>query len=90
MAVSTRLSVSVAEADRRYQSVLDEANIWVEPLTDEISQYSTAAFNTYGKGRKTKAQPNFGDCLSYAYAKHLNTPMLHVGNDFNYTDIRSD
>jgi ribonuclease VapC len=89
MVVSTRLSISVAEADRRYQSLLDEADIWVEPLTDEISQHSTAAFNTYGKGRKTKAQLNFGDCLSYAYAKHLNLPLLHVGNDFTHTDIRS-
>lgn len=88
MVVSTRLAISVAEADRRYQTILDEADIWIESLTDEISQRAVEAFNLYGKGRKSKAQLNFGDCLSYACAKHLGLPMLFVGNDFTHTDIR--
>lgn len=88
MVVSTRLEISVAEAERRFQAILDEADIWVEPFTDEISRIATAAAATYGKGRKSKAQLNFGDCMSYAYTKFLDIPLLQVGNDFAHTDVR--
>jgi ribonuclease VapC len=86
--VATRLAVSVAEADRRYQAVLDEAEIHVEALTDEISHLAIATFAQFGKGQKTKAQLNFGDCLSYAFAKHFGAKMLHIGDDFTHTDVR--
>ena len=39
------------------------------------------AFRQYGKGRH-KAALNFGDCLVYATAKHLNLPLLYKGEDF--------
>jgi len=32
---------------------------------------------------------NFGDCFSYATAKHLNEPLLFKGNDFSQTDLRN-
>ncbi len=44
------------------------------------------AWRTYGKGRHP-AKLNFGDCCSYATAKHLNQPLLFKGNDFSQTDI---
>ena len=45
-----------------------------------------AAWRIYGKGRHP-AKLNFGDCCSYATAKHLNQPLLFKGNDFSQTDI---
>ncbi len=44
------------------------------------------AWKAYGKGRHP-AKLNFGDCCSYATAKHLNQPLLFKGNDFSQTDI---
>ncbi len=44
------------------------------------------AWREYGKGRHP-AKLNFGDCCSYALAKHLNKPILFKGNDFSQTDI---
>jgi ribonuclease VapC len=46
------------------------------------------AFRRYGKGRH-KAGLNFGDCLVYATAKHLNLPLLYKGQDFIHTDLKS-
>jgi len=43
----------------------------------------------YGRGSGHKARLNFGDCLSYAIAKHLNVPLLYKGDDFSHTDIES-
>jgi ribonuclease VapC len=43
----------------------------------------------YGRGSGHKARLNFGDCLSYAVAKHLNAPLLFKGEDFSHTDIES-
>ncbi len=44
------------------------------------------AWRMYGKGRHP-AKLNFGDCCSYATAKHLSQPLLFKGNDFSQTDI---
>jgi len=44
------------------------------------------AWREYGKGRHP-AKLNFGDCCSYALAKHLKQPLLFKGNDFSQTDI---
>jgi len=35
------------------------------------------------------ARLDFGDCLSYAVAKHLSAPLLYKGDDFIHTDIES-
>lgn len=41
----------------------------------------------YGKGSGSGARLNFGDCLSYAIARHLDLPLLYAGEDFARTDI---
>lgn len=53
------------------------------------SHYAIAAdaYLRFGKGLNTKAQLNFGDCLSYAAAQSAKQPLLFVGNDFTHTDI---
>ncbi len=58
------------------------------PLDQIIAQKAVDAYEQYGKGRH-KASLNFGDCLVYATAKHLNFPLLFKGNDFIHTDVLS-
>lgn len=55
---------------------------------DVMVPLAAEAFRQYGKGRH-KAALNFGDCLVYATAKHLNLPLLYKGQDFIHTDLRS-
>jgi ribonuclease VapC len=55
-------------------------------LDEFIAQAAVDAYKQYGKGRH-KASLNFGDCLVYATAKHLNIPLLFKGNDFIHTDV---
>jgi ribonuclease VapC len=45
------------------------------------------AYLRFGKGTGHPAKLNFGDCLSYAYAKHAGVPLLYKGNDFAQTDL---
>ena len=48
-----------------------------------------AAWRQYGKGRHP-AKLNFGDCCSYAAAKHLNMKLLYKGDDFSKTDLGAE
>ncbi len=45
------------------------------------------AFAAYGKGSGSRAQLNYGDCMSYALAKVTGEPLLFKGDDFTHTDI---
>ncbi len=47
---------------------------------------AVAAHRKFGKG-KHKANLNFGDCMSYALAKHRVVPLLCKGEDFKFTDV---
>ena len=47
------------------------------------------AFERYGRGTGHHARLNFGDCLSYAAAAALGSPLLFKGDDFARTDIAS-
>lgn len=52
------------------------------------SEIAVEAVRRYGRGSTHPAQLNFGDCLTYAVAKHRDLPLLFVGDDFRHTDIR--
>jgi ribonuclease VapC len=54
----------------------------------ELTDAARGAFLCYGKGHHP-AGLNFGDCASYALAKHRNLPLLFKGDDFSKTDLRS-
>jgi ribonuclease VapC len=71
---------------------------WVEEmLADErfefgeisapVAGLAASAARIYGKGSGHPAQLNFGDCLSYAVAKHRELPLLYTGGDFARTYI---
>jgi ribonuclease VapC len=69
---------------------LDELLAELTPNMVEFDQKQAAlarsAWREYGKGRHP-AKLNFGDCCSYALAKHLSKPLLYKGNDFSQTDL---
>jgi ribonuclease VapC len=81
-------------------SVEPSARAWIDDFVEKmrlatsavdgpVARLAADAFFRYGKGRGHTANLNFGDCLSYAVAKHLGAPLLYKGDDFIHTDIES-
>ena len=56
-------------ASRRFDDLIAEAGIVVEPATREQAEVARAAHRDYGKGGGHPAQLNFGDCFAYALAR---------------------
>jgi ribonuclease VapC len=85
MVVSGRSS-----ADARYQlaGLLRSIGAEIVPFTEEHYEAALSAFLRYGKGRHP-AGLNFGDCMSYAFARVSGQPLLYTGNDFSKTDIQA-
>lgn len=77
----------IARGTKLIDGMLTSFNMLVEPVTGEQVGIARIAFNQYGKGSGHGARLNFGDCFAYALAKHLEEPLLFVGNDFSLTDI---
>ena len=67
--------------------LIAQAQIAVQPVTEDQAELAHAAFVQYGKGGGHPAQLNFGDLFSYALAKARGIPLLFKGNDFAATDI---
>lgn len=87
MRLATLLGLTPTIADALVTRLLREADIAIVPITEDIAHVSVAAFERYGKGRKSRASLNFGDCLSYACAKSHHARLLFKGGDFSHTDI---
>lgn len=68
------------------RSLIDIFAITIEPVTHDIAEIAFRARKRFGKGRHP-AGLNYGDCFSYALAKHLGAPLLFKGRDFAQTDI---
>lgn len=83
LVLEARLGPSGSVAGRQ---LLDEANLVTVPVDDVITGASIDAWRRFGKGRH-RAGLNFGDCFSYALAKHWGLPLLCVGDDFGHTDL---
>lgn len=56
------------------------------PLDALHANLASQAYQKWGKGNHP-AGLNFGDCFAYSLARHLNLPLLFIGNDFSKTDI---
>ncbi len=78
-----------AIASRRFDDLLREAQVAIEPVTEAQAQIARLAYRDFGKGSGHPARLNFGDCFAYALAKDKNEPILFKGNDFSRTDIAS-
>ncbi len=56
------------------------------PVDQPLIRLARTAFERFGKGRHPAAL-NFGDCFSYALARHFDVPLLCTGDDFARTDL---
>jgi ribonuclease VapC len=69
--------------------LIEVQDMEVPSFTPEIADIAADAAERYGRGSRHPARLNFGDCLSYAVAKHLGAPLLYKGDDFRHTDVES-
>jgi ribonuclease VapC len=74
-------------ASRRFDDLLREARIHIDPVTEIQARLARDAYRDFGKGSGHSARLNFGDCFAYALAKTSGEPLLFVGADFGHTDI---
>lgn len=68
-------------------NLVRELHLEIVPFDATQLDLARLAFSLYGKGRHS-ARLNFGDCVSYALAKHRNQMLLFKGSDFSQTDLR--
>ncbi len=76
-------------ASRRFDDLLREARVVIEPVTVAQARLAREAYRDFGRGSGHPAGLNFGDCFAYALAKAVNEPLLFKGDDFTHTDIAS-
>jgi ribonuclease VapC len=74
-------------ASRRLDDLLREAEIVIEPVTEQQAQIAREAYRDFGRGSAHPAGLNFGDCFAYALAKTFREPLLFKGDDFVHTGI---
>jgi ribonuclease VapC len=75
-------------ASRRFDDLIKEAQISVEPVTEAQARIAREAYRDFGKASGHPARLNFGDCFAYALAKVTGEPLLFKGDDFTRTDIK--
>jgi ribonuclease VapC len=75
-------------ASRRFDELLREANIVVEPVTAEQAQIAREAYRDFGRASGHEAKLNVGDCFAYALARATGQPLLYKGDDFRHAGVR--
>ena len=70
----------------RFDELIAALRIEILPVTADLAVLARHAHERFGRGAH-RARLNFGDCFSYALAKHRGEPLLFKGNDFSMTDI---
>ncbi len=73
---------------RRFDDLLRDVEIAVEPVTLNQARIAREAYRDFGKGRH-RAGLNFGDCFAYALAKEKGETLLFKGDDFRHTDVKA-
>ena len=68
------------------EKFLRGSRIVVREFTPEHAAAAWQAFRRFGKGRHA-ARLNFGDCMTYGFAKIEKLPLLFKGNGFAQTDV---
>jgi ribonuclease VapC len=74
-------------ASRRFDDLLREGQIVVEPVTAAQAQVGREAYRDFGRGSGHPARLDFGDCFAYALSRATGEPLLFKGEDFSRTDI---
>jgi ribonuclease VapC len=72
---------------RRFDDLLRDAEIKIEPVTETQARLAREAYRDFGRGSGHPAKLNFGDCFAYALARDTGEPLLYKGLDFFYTGI---
>jgi ribonuclease VapC len=75
-------------ASRRFDDLLREAEIVIQPVTAEQARVAREAYRDFGRGSGHPARLNFGDCFAYALAKSTAEPLLYKGDDFLHAGMR--
>jgi ribonuclease VapC len=75
--------------DRMWIFLREENDFEIVPFDEAQAREALSAFGRYGKRINPKAQLNLADCVAYALAKSMNSPLLFKGNDFAATDVRA-
>jgi ribonuclease VapC len=83
--------VTRARPDSRIwlDATIDMYRAAIRPVDEAVAKLAAEAWGRYGRGSGHPARLNFGDCLSYAVARHLDAPLLFKGDDLARTDIGS-
>jgi ribonuclease VapC len=76
-------------ASRRFDDLLREAGLAIEPVTEAQARIARDAYRDFGRGSGHPARLNFGDCFAYALSRATGEPLLFKGADFVHTDIVS-
>jgi uncharacterized protein with PIN domain len=71
-------------ASRRFDDLIKEAQIIIEPVTELQARIARDAYRDFGKGSSHPAKLNFGDCFAYALrvaggVADKSSPSLIVG-----------
>ena len=74
-------------ASRRFDDLLREAQLVIEPVTESQARIAREAYRDFGRGSGHPARLNFGDCFAYALARLTGEPLLFKGTDFANTGI---
>ena len=74
-------------ASRRFDELVKEAGLVIEPVTEAQARIARDAYRDFGRRSGHPAQLNFGDCFAYALAKVMGEPLLFKGDDFSHTDV---
>ncbi|HWY07699.1 MAG TPA: type II toxin-antitoxin system VapC family toxin [Candidatus Acidoferrales bacterium] len=74
-------------ASRRFDELVREASLQIEPVTESHARIAREAYRDFGKGSGHRASLNFGDCFAYALAKAKQEQILCKGDDFRHTDL---
>ena len=74
-------------ASRRFDDLLREAQLVIEPVTESQARIAREAHRDFGRGSGHPARLNFGDCFAYALARLTGEPLLFKGTDFANTGI---
>jgi len=74
-------------ASRRFDDLLREAEVEIEPLTESQARIAREAYRDFGRGSGHPARLNLGDCFAYALAKEMGEALLFKGSDFGCTDV---
>jgi ribonuclease VapC len=75
-------------ASRRFDDLVREAEIAIEPVTAEQAKVAREVYRDFGRGSGHAARLNFGDCFAYALAKTSGEPLLFKGDEFLRAGVR--